>query len=177
MIIKRARGHRLYTTKGEKILDLYMDNGRAVLGHRPNGLSLTLKNSIERGLYANYPNIYLNRLVKDLKKRFPAFTYFAILENEDKLSRIIPNPIDDPLFTDCSNSNIAYWRPFLEVPNTNYLVLLYPFPGLNSVTIVVSKEPLAIENDNISPILLSGIVKSFYEYDMALKEFNPNNYS
>ncbi len=181
MTIKRARGYRLYTTKGKKILDLSMDYGRAVLGHRPNGLSLSLKNTIDRGIYSRYNNIYKKRLVKELNKRFPDYPNVTILEYEDKVKEFSNSEIYDPLFDskknlDDAEKEISYWRPFLKIPNSKHLIILYPLPGLNTTTIVVSRSEIELNDDCISPVLLCGILRSINDYDLELKKFKPKNY-
>ena len=155
-----------------------MDWGRGVLGHRPNGLSLVIKNVIERGLYAGYDNIYKERLINYLKKQFPDYGFITILEYEDKATGYFQCNVVDPLFTEVKKSDtLAYWRPFLKTPESDNLIILYPFPGLNSTTILLSREKPTIESDNISPILLSGILRSMYDYDMELKTFDKSEYS
>ncbi len=176
MIIKRARGHRLYTQDGNKILDLSMDSGRAVLGHRPNGLSLTLKNAIDKGIYASYDNIYLGRLKKDLKKRFPDHPYITLHNYEAKIVDHFKTEIKDPLFDEIAGATLAYWRPFLETPDSENIILLYPMPGLNCTTLLISKNKIDLEEDLISPVLLAGILKSFYDYDMVNKKIDKKTY-
>ncbi|MGL1890533.1 MAG: hypothetical protein OCD02_02850 [Spirochaetaceae bacterium] len=177
MIIKRARGHRLYTTDGDKILDLSMDQGRAVLGHRPNGLSLAIKNVIERGLYAPYDNIYLKRLIKDLSIRFPDHPHVTIVNYQDKISTYFDSEILDPLYSNCFDVKLAFWRPFLNIPNSENIVVLYPLPGLNTASVLVSKKQHTLESDSISPVLLSGILRSLYDYDLEYKKFDRSNYN
>lgn len=176
MLIKRARGHRLYSVDGKKILDISMDGGRAVLGHRPNGLSLSIKNAIERGLYAGYDNIYESRLRKEIEKRFPGFT-LTILEYEDKVREHFKCDIADPLLEDCTGSKLAYWRPFLKTPDVDNLVVLYPLPGLNTVTLLLTKEEWREKEYSASPVVLSGILRSLYDYDLVLKDFKQEEYS
>lgn len=175
MIVKRARGHRIYTQSNERILDLSMDFGRAVIGHRPNGLSLTIKNSIDRGVYAPYGSKFQKRLIKDLNKRFPDYPFITILNYQDKYG-FKEEEIVDPLFSQ-EKGKVGYWRPFLESPDTDSLIILYPLPGLNQTTIVVSKKDTGIKSDSVSPVLLSGILRSLYDYDMLNKEFKPEFYS
>lgn len=175
MIVKRARGHRIYTQQNDRILDLSMDFGRAVIGHRPNGLSLTIKNTIDRGVYAPYGNKFNKRLIKDLNKRFPDYPHITILSYQEKAG-FNNNAIIDPLF-ELKKGEVGYWRPFLETPDTDILIVLYPMPGLNQTTLIVSKNILDIESDDISPVLLSGILRSLNDYDMAKKKFNPEFYS
>lgn len=177
MIIKRARGHRLYTTEGKKILDLSMDMGRAVLGHRPNGLSLAIKNVIERGLYARYDNIYEHRLTKELKKRFPSYGYITFLEHENRVTDYFNTKITDPVFEETSGVKIAYWRPFLETPATDNLVILYPLPGLNTTTVLLSRNKVEMQSSAISPVILSGILRSMFDYDVEFNRFNRDDYN
>lgn len=176
MEIKRARGHRLYTVKGKKILDLSMDFGRAVIGHRPNGLSLTIKNVIDRGIYASYNSVFKDRLVKYILKSFPEYAHITILEHEDKALNLLNRDVKDPLFTDYSSEDLVYWRPFLKTPKAQSLILLYPLPGLNSLTILISKKDYKLKDDRVSPVLLAGVLRSFYDYDAALKVFKPELY-
>lgn len=176
MKIKRARGHRLYTVDGKKIIDLSMDRGRAVIGHRPNGLSLTLKNSIDRGIYAAYDNIYVDRLVKYINKTFVGYDYVTILDNEYKVADFFKCDIADPLTDDANNAVVSYWRPFLDNQKCDNLVLLYPLPGLNSISVLISKEKHSLKSDKVSPVLLSGILRSFYDYDAEVKDFTIDNF-
>lgn len=174
MVVRRARGHRIYTQSNERILDLSMDFGRAVLGHRPNGLSLAIKNCIERGIYAPYSSKFEKRLIKDLNKRFPEYPFVTILGYEEKAG-FNKDEVIDPLVSS-KKGRVGYWRPFLETPDTDVLIVLYPMPGLNQTSIIVSKNDLGIEPDPISPVLLSGILRSLYDYDLVKKKFNPKEY-
>jgi len=57
------------------------------------------------------------------------------------------------------------------------LVLLYPLPGLNSTTVILSKKELTVKNDLISPVIVSGILRSMYDYDIELKKFKADVYN
>lgn len=173
MNIKRARGHRLYTEANKKILDLSMDYGRAVLGHRPNGLSLSIKNSIERGIYASYDSKFTDRLKSYLSRKFPKHPYLTLLDSKSSLGNI---DILDPLFNEAIGE-YGYWRPFIDTPDYKNLIVLYPMPGLNTTVVMVSKEKPSIESCDISPVLVGGILRSMYDYEAVLKKFNENNYN
>lgn len=177
MKIRRARGHRLYTVDGKRILDLSMDKGRAVLGHRPGGVSLAIKNVIDRGIYSSYDSVFKDRLKKEIFRRFPDYSYIYILRYEEKVTAKLGVNIKDPLTDNCKNVDIAYWRPFLDVPDADALVLLYPLPGLNDTTLVLSRDELPLGDDDVSPVLLSGILKSFYELDKSEKSFKKEDYA
>lgn len=176
MKIKRARGHRLYTHTGEKILDLSMDGGRAVIGHRPNGLSLTLKNSIERGIYVDNGSEFEGRLKKDLSKRFPKHPYIYLLEHRIFLEHYLKEAVSDPLLGKKGSDRATVWRPFLETPEVEILEVLYPLPGLNTTSVIVSKTALELPSHKISPVLLSGILRSLYDFDMVMKNFSREKY-
>ncbi|MFW6211451.1 MAG: hypothetical protein ACOC8L_01010 [Spirochaetota bacterium] len=62
--IKRARGFRLYAPKERRILDLYQDGGRAMLGHRPGKLVHDVKNVLERGVLSPFPSPEPDRVRK-----------------------------------------------------------------------------------------------------------------
>ncbi len=62
--IKRARGFRLYAPRDRRILDLYQDGGRSMLGHRPGKLIHDVKNALERGALSPFPSPEGYRLKK-----------------------------------------------------------------------------------------------------------------
>lgn len=64
--VKRARDFHLYTTGGRRFLDLYLNNGQALAGHKPAAYNVALKNPIEQGLVGACPNIWQARLEKAL---------------------------------------------------------------------------------------------------------------
>lgn len=85
--------------------------------------------------------------------------------------------ISDPLFESTEGKNVAYWRPFLDTPSTDNIVLLYPLPGLNTATILLSKDNQELQNFSISPVILSGILRSMFDYDIELKKFISSDYN
>jgi hypothetical protein len=72
--VLRARGFRLYldgTCRGHRrLVDLWQDNGAAILGHTPPTVLRELKNSAERGLFAPFPHFAEHRFVKALSQLF-----------------------------------------------------------------------------------------------------------
>ncbi|MDR2028533.1 MAG: hypothetical protein LBP93_03225, partial [Treponema sp.] len=69
--VLRARGFRLYTQGGRRLVDLWQYGGAAVLGHTPAGILRELKNTAERGLFAPLPHPLEGRLHKALARLFP----------------------------------------------------------------------------------------------------------
>jgi len=70
--IRRARGYRLYTADGRRLVDLWQDGGRALLGHTVPRLLNLLKDTASRGLFAPlpYPGA-LEKLERTVKRLFP----------------------------------------------------------------------------------------------------------
>jgi len=77
--VLRARGFRLYTQNGNRLVDLWLNGGAAVLGHTPPNLLRELKNAASRGLYAPLPHFAESRFQKALSLLFPgrAFRLYA----------------------------------------------------------------------------------------------------
>lgn len=69
--VKRARDYHLYDFSGRRYLDLCLDGGRAVLGHKAGRIVRDMKNSLEKGLSASYPSMYRDRLLKQVKRLYP----------------------------------------------------------------------------------------------------------
>ncbi|MCL2293715.1 MAG: hypothetical protein FWC36_02460 [Spirochaetes bacterium] len=67
-VIKRIRGYRLYANNGEKYLDFFQESGKAILGSRPRGFSLALKNEIEKSNFYNFPSGYIKKIEKGIAK-------------------------------------------------------------------------------------------------------------
>lgn len=92
--IKRARGNFLYTESGERLTDLYLENGRAILGwgnkngSTGTGAFLTLKNVINRGLTGSFEtdfSVQLDKAVSTLLDApCTAFVYF----DKDKAEKV-----------------------------------------------------------------------------------------
>jgi len=169
--IKRARSFYLYDEKDRRYLDLYLDGGRGLCGHRPNGLSNVLKNTISRGLFAPYPSVYSNRLNKVLKKGFPQFTYRAVYRSLDSFEKALGEPasfFDTAKTAESGESSL--WRPFLPVPEeSGRLLVLFPFPGVDAVAVLSRKDELP-PSDYLSPVTESGLVRSWFDLQTRLKE-------
>lgn len=91
--VKRARGNFLYTEKGIRVTDMYLEHGRAILGWgNDNGTSgtsafLRLKNLINRGLTGSFNTDFqkqLDRAVSDLLGASCKAYIFSSEEDLDK---------------------------------------------------------------------------------------------
>jgi hypothetical protein len=164
--ISRARGGRLYALDGTRWLDCWADGGRGLAGHRPKGVSLRLKNEIDRGLYAPYPSIWQERLEKALLKLFPGYSEVRIFRNAEGAAAALnlSGPPVDPLdLPEGEGAEVLWGRPLLPGhPEADILFPVMPVPGLSNVQPVMMKSP-GIEtapSDLISPIILASLVRS-----------------
>lgn len=82
--IRRARGHRLYAENGRRILDLWQDGGRGVLGARHAKLGLGLKTAIDRGLDRPVPSRLAERLRRLALERLPGTLALRIYRDEGR---------------------------------------------------------------------------------------------
>lgn len=167
--IKRARGVYLYDEKGNRYLDLYLDGGRAFCGHRPNGLSNTIKNAVSRGIFAPYPSVYEERLFKVLKQGFPRYSHQGVYRSLESFIKDYGKEISfaDPAKGD-SDTKIMRWRPGLPLPEKNELLLIIlPYPGVDAVAVLSKEKPLP-NSHLLSPVLSAGLVRSWFDLQEVL---------
>lgn len=171
-IIKRTRGYLIYDTSGKRYLDFYQDSGRAILGHRMEGITRVIKSTAARGLIASYPSIYTTRIDKQLKLLFPLTKEFRIYSNIDRamaaLSLNEGENISAGDFVDFPTTPCKYtfWRPFLkhsmEYQDSGFFIPLLPFPGNFGPVVIgvngtIDDLPLS---DLLSPMLCDMLIKS-----------------
>jgi hypothetical protein len=165
--VLRARGFRLYTQDGRRLVDLWLNGGAAILGHTPPNLLRELKNTASRGLYAPLPHFSESRFLKSLSKLFPGRSF-----------RLYAAP--PPELAELFNSGAAkLWRPFTDpaspfaVENTPLLIPV--LPGIQSwrgelplgLCIAAAKSENQIAQlpagDILPPLLLSVAARGVYD--------------
>ena len=80
--VRRARGFRLYDARGRRYLDLSLDNGLAVLGHRPLRLQQEVKAVISKTGFSPLPSAYPLRLARALTRAYPGYGGVRIAAGE-----------------------------------------------------------------------------------------------
>lgn len=180
-VIKRARGYHLYDINGNRYLDFFQEGGKALLGHRPHGFSLAMKNIISRGLYSSYPSEYDTRVHKALLELFPDYSGFAVfgckMDAEEFLStefgkNIVYKEIDDPLFVKETGSlSVSYWRPFLDRSFPDCIIPVLPFPG-NAAPVVTAFKTGSSKflNFGVSPYILGALSRQIYNLIAVLHD-------
>lgn len=147
--IKRCREYHLYDYSGERFLDLYQDDGRAIMGHKPGKTMLPIKNSLEKGCWSPYPSIYENRLKKLMGAMFPHMKNVSFFANRERAQKSVPDSFK--------------WKPLLGMDWGDTLSIEAPLPGINQTVIVLSTKELP-PGDTISPVLLEGMIRNFHDY-------------
>ena len=121
--IRRARGFRLYDTRGRRYLDLWRDGGGALLGHRAGRVTTLMKSVLSQGLAAGLPSVWEGRLLKMIRGMFPSFPVVRLFSSRrralDAASlflgiRVEAADVYDPGLGPCpAGARAALWRPFL----------------------------------------------------------------
>jgi hypothetical protein len=180
--ILRARGYRLYTQDGRRLIDLWLSGGAAIMGHTPPDILREIKNAASRGLYSPFPHFTEGRYIKALSKLFPgrAFRLYAA-----------PPPELSVLF---NSGEAKLWRPFVNpvepfAVTENAPVLIPVLPGVQTwrgglpfgLCVLAAKdanyfdgEKQFPESDNLPPVLLAAAVRGIYDLFAAPERANFN---
>jgi hypothetical protein len=180
----RARGFRLYTQGGGRLVDLWQAGGRAVLGHKPAGVLRDLKNCAARGLFAPLPHPQEGRLSRALARLLPGrvFRFYAdrlSLRSALEAAGFPWVPFPDPAFgggalsgqnAGSASPGPVLWRPFLDPPEPGacpLLVPLLPWPLAPWVLALDAAPDAVVEDlppsDPLPPVLLAAAARSVYE--------------
>ncbi len=177
--VRRARGYRLYTEDGRRLLDLYLDGGAALLGHRPELVGRALKNVAGRGLLGNLPSSYPDRLRRRLRQALPGHAWFGIAATADDALGLLrgrlggalspPLQVADPLSDpNWRAARIAWWRPLCdEQPAGGEWFAHGPPALLHRLPFAVGAGPVTVSTreggagasaaaPDVSPLLLAG---------------------
>jgi hypothetical protein len=173
--VLRARDFRLYTGKG-RLVDLWQNNGAAVLGHTPPSLLKELKNTASRGLYAPFPHFLEARYHKALSRIFPDRNFHLYAAPPPELEKL------------AANGSAAFWRPFadsaspLGVPESPP-ILIPVVPGIQTwraglplglCVLAVKGEAAISHGDYLPPVLLAAAARGVYDLiSIAQARANP----
>ena len=166
--VLRARDFHLYLEGGRRLLDLWLQGGRAILGHKPPNVVNEMKNAAERGLFTPLPHPMERRFIKALEVFFPGKT-FRLYSDEASLRRAL----DDAGII----SKVSLWRPFLGPENdTPILIPILPWP-LGPAALVLEKDLDASfpSGELIPPVLLAPAARALHNLAAAEKDFAANN--
>lgn len=164
--VTRARGYFLYTKKGVRLTDMYLEDGRAILGWRAGNALLHFKNMLSRGISGSFKCEKNCRLEKSLclllggaKRR--AFA-FSSKQTAVKVSLMF------------SKDKTIVWKPFSKINYSDFdsVVIAPPFGWTNSFWLLSVKEELCDEDTvkllpeetHLSFPLLTAVTRAVYDY-------------
>ncbi|WP_428770799.1 hypothetical protein V1L52_02880 [Treponema sp. HNW] len=167
--VVRARGPYLYTKKGVRITDLYLDEGRAVLGRGCSGSHAfrVLKNTLERGETGSFPSAYETRFQKAVLSLIPGYDYAARFSGEDSLLRAAAfyqsGCMDVPVAVSRANSalRVKLWRPWqTETADAEMLengtAAVGTTPGSIAEGVLAFYPPLALQEAGLIAVFKAG---------------------
>lgn len=161
--IKRCRNCYMYTTKGRRLIDMYQEGGRAILGWSFGKAKLTFKNLLDRSLTGSFESAYTCGLAKAVLSLVPHFSSVCVCSKNSL-------PKDLPL-----------WRPWQEsFVSTDIAEVLIPFPWAGDYALVVYTENykgIIPESLVIPPVLSCAIARSFYDLAQELKNRSEEDFS
>jgi hypothetical protein len=188
--VLRARDFHLYTEGGKRLVDLWLQGGRAVLGHKPPGVLLELKNAAERGLFNPFPHPLERRLTKALAVFFPDRS-FRFYNDPSSMYHAVEKAlsgegapfncyaIPDPAFPDSKKVTVTLWRPFVEpAPEAPILIPVLPWPlGPAVLALDKSLEASFPQGELIPPVLLAPAARALYDLAAQIRSRNPSRQS
>ena len=154
--INRARGYFVYTADGKRYLDMALEGGRLIMGHRQKGYALALKNAIDKGILPGYPSPYAYRLKQAVKALLGKECFVYLFKSEERAREVLGSITPDPIKSDIN----------LDVPE----ILILPVPVDFAPGIVVSATELDLADEPVSPVILSGAVRALYNLKAFLAE-------
>lgn len=180
-VMRRARGHRLYSRHGRRILDLWQDGGRAILGHGGR-MVLAAKSALERGPNAPLASPYSARLARSARMLIGEVPSVRVFSNTERAlhaisswlgKRVDAEDIGDPVHA--VSGAVRLWRPFLPadrsplsgLPDRWALVPVLPALGDSPPQVVIFSDREAPASDLVAPFRLAAAVRGIHDLAAA----------
>ena len=168
--VLRARDFRLYLEGGKRLVDLWLQGGRAILGHKPSGVLGELKNAAERGLFSSLPHPMEGRFIKALGQFFPGRAFRLYLDSGalQRALELAGYAVD----SEAGKGQVSLWRPFLE-GQTEAPIMIPVLPWPLGPEVLVLEKGLGDSfpaGDLVPPVLLAPATRALYSLAAALKE-------
>ena len=191
--VLRARDFHLYTEGGKRLTDLWLQGGRAILGHKAPGVVKELKNAAERGLFSSMPHPMEQRFFRVLDSFFPGRGY-RLYQDESALYRALKKAGFSAGKSCFANgevyANVCLWRPFVKAVgnkadlesdlcgdwrNASVFIPVLPLPLGPAVLVFDKDQDISFPSgDIIPPVLLAPALRSLYDLAAAIKEKKMN---
>ncbi|OJF77054.1 MAG: hypothetical protein BKP49_04140 [Treponema sp. CETP13] len=184
--VKRARGCYWYTEKGVRLVDLWQEDGRAILGWGAcNSKAFeVLKNTISRGQTGSFPTDYSKRFSKAVLQ----------LVNTNCTNEILASNYQYvSLTTDYSSlKDLPVWRPWLGVSvhdcsnlsafnmialtNASEIVVQIPFAWTENVYVIASVKKIERDSFPVSGAYLAAATRAIYSLIAEQKKRKENDF-
>ena len=163
--VTRARGYFLYTKKGVRLTDMYLEDGRAVLGWHSGTAFTQMKNFLSRGLTGSFRTEEVSRLDKAVS---------ALCESKRKVY-CFPDKISAlEAALSFAKNGTSIWKPFNTAANYKEAEAVVMCPPLSWTPSFWLTAFTAQDNDDFNlsfpksiklPFALeSAITRSIYDY-------------
>lgn len=169
--IRRIRGNRLYAADRRRFLDLWLDDGRGILGEGERSARLFALNALDKGLGRPYPGLYDARFRASIRAAYPQWPAIRIYHNDDSLAAALVRltggpcaPLDAGLRSAdakpglpagaATDRRVALLRPFAPEPQDAELaVLRLPCSRAYSPSVLAARSEAALagERDQAVP--------------------------
>ena len=176
--IRRARGYYLYTEKNVRLLDLWLDGGRAILGRRTGQANLVCKQFLDKGLTGFLPtkaDAQLRRALNALMPNYPVIRWY---ETQDKAERIAGSVLQAD--QNGTRQPLPVWRPFLDLdsasdpqePIADGIMLVTPaYPVPCGIIAAGSRfEESLPPSDVLFPPLAYSLARAFFDLKRKMEE-------
>ena len=177
--IRRARGYYLYTEKNVRLLDLWLDGGKAILGRRTGQANLVCKQFLDKGLTGFLPtkaDVQLRRALEALLPDYPVIRWY---ETQGKAERIAASAM--PAGQNGTRQPLPVWRPFLDLdsasdpqePIADGIMLVTPaYPVPCGIIAAGSRfEERLPPSDVLFPPLAYSLARAFFDLKHKMEEF------
>ncbi|PKL09727.1 MAG: hypothetical protein CVV51_02285 [Spirochaetae bacterium HGW-Spirochaetae-7] len=114
--IRRARGNRLYAADGRRYLDLWLDDGRGMLGDGDRHARTFAANAADKGLTRPYPGLYDKRFERAIRETWPGFVALRLFSSEERALAAAAGIVGSAN-AGSAGSSVVVARPFAPVPD------------------------------------------------------------
>jgi len=175
--IRRARLWRLYaesraTGLPDRFLDMWMDDGRSILGAKGTGLGTIAKAAIDMGLTRPFPSVREPRLVKALLARYPGYAAVRLYRDEERA--LLAADAVSP------GAEVPVLRPFAERLKESPAIAprlampRLPCPAALAPAALLFRDAAdaeASDGDMVPPLQLASAHKALCELDVFSKAY------
>ena len=176
--VRRARGYYLYTEKNVRLLDLWLDGGKAILGRRTGQANLVCKQFLDKGLTGFLPtkaDVQLQRALEALLPDYPVIRWYETQDKAERLAGSVLRPDQNGTVR-----SLSVWRPFLDIDSASdpqeligdSIMLVTPaYPVPCGIIAAGSRfEESLPPSDVLFPPLAYSLARAFFDLKRKMEE-------